>query len=329
MGAYVWPVDAVTGAPSYTGRMLRQMLAVLMGGGAGTRPLAGRTGVAPRTPSTTVTATSTTWTVLPHGGYIDAETAAQSAGYFYTFDSNQTGSVTAANATNPRIDLISVRIDDPAEGDGTSVPAVAVVYTAGTAAASPTVPATPARSMALAQINVPTSGGGSPSVTWVAPYLIAAGGIIRAADSSQYPFGAYIGQFIDDATLGLMRWDGTAWQKFGLGGDTGWLTLPVGASYDSASTAQMRLKAGTVRMRKLVQLDSGANFPTSSDTVVISTGGLPSAFQPSSQVNQILSGPNVGQSVRVIVNSDGSMHFVTQASTGAYVDVSGCRYDVD
>jgi hypothetical protein len=190
-------------------------------------------------------------------------------------------------------------------------------------------PNVPARSLEIAQITVPKLTTGSPSVTWVAPCTVAAGGIIPAASASQYPSGAYVGQFIDDTSLGLLRWDGTAWQKFGIGGDTGWLTLPVGASFDTASTAQMRLKQGTVRMRKLVQLDSGSAFAASTDVTIINAGGLPSAFQPSSQVNQILSGANVGASVRVIVNSDGSMHFVTQAATGLYVDMVGCRYDVD
>lgn len=326
MSANVYPVDAVSGAPSYSGRALRQTLSVLAGGGSGSRPLAGRSGVNPRTPSNTVTATSTTWSVAKHGGYLDLETAAEAGGYCYSFDTVQTGSVTAADATNPRVDIVYVQLSDPAESDGTSTPGVAIGYLAGTPAATPSAPATPARSMVLAQLNVPKSGGGSPSVTWVAPYSVGAGGIIPCSGSSQYPSSPYVGQYIDDASLGLMRWDGSAWEKFGLGGDTGWVNLPIGASW--TGTALMRLKRGTVSMKRLVQTTSG-NFPTSTDNLIISTGGLPANFRPQEQANFILSGANVGTAVRCTINSDGSVHFVTQSTTSSYVDMAGARYDVD
>lgn len=328
MALIVFMVDAVSGAPSYTGQNVRDVLSVFLGGATSARPLGCFSGVRPGTPSSTVTATSTTWTVKSHAGAIDAEVAAAAGPYLYALDANTSGAMNAADGTNPRVDLISIQISDPAESDGSSTPSAAIIYTVGTPAASPSAPATPARSLALAQINVPKSGGGSPSVTWVAPSLYGAGGIVPVSGASAYPASPYRGQYIDDATLGLMRWDGSQWQPFGLGGDTGWLTLPVGASYNTASTAQMRLKDGTVRMRLLVELNSGANFPTNTVTAVIGAGGLPTAFRPSSQVNFILSGPNVGTAVRCEVNSDGSMSFVTPATTGPYVDMVGVRYDV-
>lgn len=166
----VWPVNAVSGAPLYAGRMLRQTqmapLAVL---GNTARPLGGLSGVRSGTPTTTVTATSTTWTCKPHAGILDAESAAEAGPYGYAVDANVTGVVTAANASNPRVDLIYARLSDPAESDGSSVPQVEILYLAGTAASNPSAPATPARGSALAWINVPVSGGGSPTVTWVAP----------------------------------------------------------------------------------------------------------------------------------------------------------------
>lgn len=174
MGANVWPVDAVTGAPSYTGRLLRQLT------GLGwtrnpARPLGVRSGVVWGTPNTIASATSTTWTVTPFGGVIDGETSAVAGGYNFSFDTNQTGSVTAADATNPRIDLLYVKVSDPAEGDGSTNPIIQLLYLAGTAAASPTVPATPARSIPVATILVPKSGTGSPSTSFVATYATGAG----------------------------------------------------------------------------------------------------------------------------------------------------------
>lgn len=167
----VFPVDAVSGAPTYTGQMLRQAMSALAGSAPGGRPLGASSGVRRGTPASTVTATSTVWTVKPHSGVLDVETPAGAGPYMYAIDANVTGSVTAANASNPRVDIVYVQLSDPAESDGSSTPGVAVLYLAGTAAATPTAPATPARSVVLAQINVPVSGGGSPTVTWVAPTL--------------------------------------------------------------------------------------------------------------------------------------------------------------
>jgi hypothetical protein len=117
-----------------------------------------------------VTATGTTWTIAPHAGVLDLETSATAGPYFYAVRVAETGAVTAANATNPRIDIVYVQVNDPAEGDGSSTPAVVSGYLAGTAAASPVAPSAPnSRCLILAQILVPKSGTGSPSVTWVAP----------------------------------------------------------------------------------------------------------------------------------------------------------------
>lgn len=177
MSARVWPVDAVSGSPSYTGRALRQTaVSPMVAQATGTRPLGGLSGVRPGTPTTIATATSTTWTVTPFLGMLDGEAAAIAGVYSYSFDTNQTGSVTAA-AGSARIDRLDVQVDDPAESDGSSVPAVRVVRTDGTAGSG--VPAAaPSRSHPLALINVPASGGGSPTVTWNATYYAAPGGSV-------------------------------------------------------------------------------------------------------------------------------------------------------
>lgn len=184
MTARAWPLDAASGSPQYTGRYLRQTTVApfLLGATAG-RPLGARSGVRPGTSPTTVTATSTLWTVNPLAGVIDVESANEAGPYAFSFDQAITGSVTAASSSYARIDLISVQINDNAE-DGSSLESVAIVYTAGTAPA-PAIPAAPVRSFAIAQINVPISGGGSPSVTWVAPYLTAAGGVIPVRNATE------------------------------------------------------------------------------------------------------------------------------------------------
>ena len=72
----------------------------------------------------------------------------------YTFynDATVIQTISAANATNPRIDLIVATVND-AQYSG-SVNNVVFTTVAGTPAASPTVPATPNNSIVLAQIAV-------------------------------------------------------------------------------------------------------------------------------------------------------------------------------
>jgi len=211
MVSSVWPVDAVSGAPNYSGRMGRQTAGALVGGKSSSRPLGGRSGVAAGTPSTVVSATSTVWTVGQCAGVIDAEASTSAGPYFWSNDANVTGAMTAADGSNPRIDLISVQISDPAESDGSVVPGIAFVYTTGVAAATPAAPGTPSRAFPLAQINVPRATFGSPTITDVAPRAVGAGGIVPTSGVSDYPATPYIGQYIDDDALGLLRWNGTAW----------------------------------------------------------------------------------------------------------------------
>jgi hypothetical protein len=205
MAARLGMADAVGGAPSYVGRALRQLFSVFLGGATATRPLGATSGVRPGTPATIVTATSTTWTVTPFAGVIDLEAAAIAGPYEFAFDTNQSGVITAAGGT-ARVDILFVRVNDGSEGDGTLVaPFIEIGYLAGTAVA----PATPARSFVLAQINVPASGGGAPTVTWLAPYAVAAGGI-QPVPAGVYPASPFLGQYIDDAAAGLLRGNGTA-----------------------------------------------------------------------------------------------------------------------
>lgn len=210
----IWPVDAVAGSPLYSGRALRQtLMAPLVAGARTGRPLGGRSGVRPGTPTTTVSATSTTWTCGPHAGVLDLQAAAEAGPYGYSVDAAVSGAMTAANQTNPRIDIVYVQLDDPAEGDGTSAPAVTPKYLAGSAGQTPSAPAAPARSMVLAQINVPASGGGAPSVTWVAPYSVAAGGVTPVRSLPATPWGNPDAPELALFNGAIYRGDGATWKS--------------------------------------------------------------------------------------------------------------------
>lgn len=206
-GIVAFPFDAVSGAPVNTGELLRNTIGALATKPSG-RPIGAVSGVIPgASTSGLVSATSSTWTVNPFQAILDLEAGAAAGPYFASVSTTQTGSMNAANSY-ARIDLLSLTLSDPAEGDGTTTPGVVITYTVGTS--SGLAPATPARSFAFAQISVPATGGGSPSTTWVAPFTVAAGGITPAAAGVR-PSSPVVGQYIDDATSGLLRWNGTAW----------------------------------------------------------------------------------------------------------------------
>lgn len=169
MAITAFPLDAVGGEPEYTGRMLRDTFAALLGPAPAGRPLGAISGVRPGTPATTVTVAAMVWSVAPHAGVLDVQASPEAGAYLYAVLSAETGSVGAAHATYTRWDGIYVTLEDPAEGDGSSSPAATVTYVAGTPAASPAMPTAPARSLLLARIVVPQTGGGSPSVVWLAP----------------------------------------------------------------------------------------------------------------------------------------------------------------
>lgn len=260
-----YPADAVTGSPVYSATQGRTAMAGAMGGATSARPLGGFTGVRPGTPSTIATATSTTWTVTAFGGYIDLESSATNGGYFFSFQSTSTGTVTAA-AGSARVDLLYVQIADSNTGDGTSgAPRVILDYQAGTAGAGvPTLSA--ARAFVLAQINVPASGGGSPTVTWVSPYTSAAGGLQllqnQTAKAALSPYAGLSVYLLD--TNWIETYDGTGWSISG--GSQPNFNL-------SRSTAFTSIPNGTLFLNNLWDVTSGRGYTNSSGVVTITQAG--------------------------------------------------------
>ncbi|WP_350347266.1 hypothetical protein ABIQ69_11555 [Agromyces sp. G08B096] len=206
----LYPANAVTDAPAYNGRILRQAGAVDLAGAVAGRPLGARSGVRPGTPTNTVTTTSSTWTCQPFAGVADVMTAAESGPYRFAFDAAASGSIVAAD-TQARKDIIYVEVKDPAEGVG-STPSVTRKYLPGAPSGTPSAPSIPPteRGFVIAEINVPATGGGAPTVTWVAPYCVAAGGVLPVP-AGVYPTSPYLGQYVDDPVKGLLRYDGTGW----------------------------------------------------------------------------------------------------------------------
>lgn len=121
------------------------------------------------------------------------------------------GTLTAADATYTRIDLVYLRVWDT-DVDSSGLRQADVVYLAGTPSATPATP-TPSGTVIyvpLATITVPPSGGGAASVsTAIRPYTVAPGGILPATTAPSSP---YTGQYYDDGTR-LWRYNGSAWKS--------------------------------------------------------------------------------------------------------------------
>ena len=198
-----------------TAQAARQGSAAVYGGGAG-RPLGGRSGFRVDTPSNVLTATSTTWTLGPCAAMIDPGATTHQGMYGLASDANVTGSVTAADATNARKDIVYIQVNDSSAGDGSGAKSANVLYLAGTPSATPVAPALPARSFLVGTIDVPKSGAGAPVVTVNPARFVAAGGILpvnsQAERDALTKFGSFTVRRMD-ASGALEDTDGTTWTR--------------------------------------------------------------------------------------------------------------------
>lgn len=206
MTTTAFPINASSGSPAYSSQMFRQAMGVLLSPGAA--GLQAQPGVRPG-PGLDVTVSGTTITVTAGVCVVQGGSATTQGPYMLYADANTTLTLTAADGTNPRVDLIYARVRDT-DADASGSRDGTILYLAGTASASPVAP-TPASTPSytvLATISVPKSGGGSPAVSYAArPYTAAAGGLTTGTVAPPSP---YIGQLWDSGD-GTRRWDGTQW----------------------------------------------------------------------------------------------------------------------
>ncbi|MFF1633980.1 hypothetical protein [Leifsonia sp. NPDC058248] len=320
MTARVYPVDAVAGAPLYAGRDLRQgTVSPFAAQGSTARPMGSLSGVRPGTLPSIVTATATTWTVNPFLGLIDAEAAAIAGAYSYSFDQVVTGGVNAAGAS-ARTDRLDVQVDDPAEGDGSSVPAIRVLYSPGTPALAPA----PARSHPLATIAVPASGGGAPTVSWTATYYAAPGGFVPFNTFAGLQLWTTAGQW-QHATVrndptptnnGDYIFDGTNWRL--IWSDTGWIT------YAGAFTNGFTGRPGVLpQYRKIGNITylSGQLYNATAPTANPVAINLPAGFRP---LNTLILATVVSIAGQVQILTTGDLSIAANAAR-----TSGIGYPLD
>lgn len=212
MTGTAWPIDASAGAPSYTGALQRHLDSPLLMNG--TADSFGVTGGQRGGAGTVVTASALAWSMTAGAFIAYPRYSATQGPYRVDFAGTEAGAYSAPHATYSRRDILSVVIDDAGAGDGSGARQARVVYTAGTASASPVSPAVPARGTLLATLVVPPSG--APTVI-MGPVAVAAGGILPVADQAErLALTAYDGMVVWQSDLDqLWGYTASAWTFLG------------------------------------------------------------------------------------------------------------------
>lgn len=247
---------------SYTGQELRRadLMMVMANGSA----LGARSGIRPGAPGLTTTLSGSTINVS--AGAAAIYQSGQGV-YRAAMTSAWTGTLSAADATYTRIDLVYLRVWDT-DVDASGLRQADVVYLPGTASATPVAP-TPAGTqiyIQLATITVPPSGGGAASVsTAVRPYTVAPGGILP---SSTAPSSPYVGQFYDDGS-DLRRYNGTDWDVYQKVQTVGWTTpaLRSGFTGNGNSNGTVQYRAVTIAGGNFMQWRGGLNLTYSGSSI--------------------------------------------------------------
>lgn len=152
------------------------------------------------------------------------------------------------DASNPRIDLVVVRVYD-AQADGGARTEAVLEVVVGKAEATPEPPLLPEASLPLARVLVPAGASvGTGGIAWAdAVYdmrvsTVAVGGILADSWNRETP-GGYPGQYRDTSST-LQRWDGARWANYPR--QTGGIA-PQGALASGEYTGQYRDEAGRLQ----------------------------------------------------------------------------------
>ncbi|MEU8329815.1 hypothetical protein [Micromonospora sp. NPDC048839] len=203
-------IDASSGAPAYSAAELRQNMALaLMFDG---RNMGARAGVRPGGNQLLVSLAGSTITAQPGVLCLDPGLSTPQGPYWVAIPAAETHTLTAADASNPRKDIVVARVYDTVE-DSSGLRLARTEYIAGVANPSPAEPSVPAGATRLATIDVPKVGGGSPAVTDRRRYTAAAGGIVPVAADADIS-AAVAGRYRHNLATGQLEQDtGTVWRR--------------------------------------------------------------------------------------------------------------------
>lgn len=331
-------INALAGSPSYDATDLRRVDALI--GMSDGNPLGAQSGIRPGGGGYTTSLSGSTINV--NAGV--AELYVSNVGmYRVAMTSAWSGSLTAADATYTRIDLVYLRVWDD-DVDASGLRQGDVVYLAGTPSATPVAPTPPvgAMYMPLANITVPASGGGSASVsTAVRPVTVAPGGIIPSSTQSGY----YTGQYRDDGTT-LQRYTGSTWEDMAKVITTGWTTATLGTGYshDGNSNGDVRYRKVTVEGETFMEWEGGLGLSYTGNTLlnfgIFVASSLAADFRPPARRSVTAACSASSQnalSLKIDFNTDGTCAIVgtTSYSSDTYatpvirppwVSLHGIRY---
>jgi hypothetical protein len=204
-----------------------------------------RLGVVPTSPSPTMAVTVA-------GGPGVVSRAGQGP-YICAVDAAVNVDIAAANATNPRIDIVILRTYDLDLGDvapaGITLPSgqrgcATVEVVGGTPAGSPAAPATPANAIKIAEVTVPANATSIVAGN-IAQHRTAAalrGGVrTLLEDDLTTAAGIYDGEmrWVTSSALPLQAWSDGLGQWRGIGGGATYQTTTVSALSNQTSDAQL------------------------------------------------------------------------------------------
>lgn len=260
-------VNVYTAAPSYDAAELRRALSFLLTQGVADR-FGARSGVHPGGLDA-VSLSGTTWTVRDTKAVVYPGLSSLDGPYLVQLPS-ESGSLNPAHPSLSRTDAIDIQVQDD-DHDSAGFRRARVVYVAGAAGGGE--PDLTETSFRMATFTVPAGGAPAPTMTYVAPYTVASGGVLPVRSDAELPTtGLYNGQVAwDEGAKNLLAYTGGAWRP--IARPTGWETIvpgvihsanpyqiPVGV-YDMVRitlAGSMDGDAGTVTMR--VNEDSTSNL---------------------------------------------------------------------
>jgi hypothetical protein len=285
-------INASAGAPAYSADELRRLMAVPLQYDG--RLVGGRQGVRPGGDQLRVSLSVSTITVQPGLAVVDPGLTSTQGPYWVSVDTAQTHTLAAADASNPRKDIVIVRIYDH-DADTSGQRKVQTEYLAGTAAPSPSEPAVPLGAMKLATIDVPASPGAAvvtdqrrPLFAGPEMVVFTAGGTFSKAS---YPWArrAKVRLVGGGGSGGGCPATGAGETAEGGGGGAGgycegwfdvWalptsVTVTVGAGGTAAASAAAGQAGGTSSFGSLMSASGGdgGNAGVNSSTAAISGGG--------------------------------------------------------
>lgn len=260
------------------------------------------------------------------------QSALQGFYYFENVTNPQYLALSAADATNPRFDLIVARVQDAAYSGATNAASVAVVT--GTPGPSPAEPSVPANSLVLARVSV---AAGATSITNAnitdrrttqagQSRTAALGAPVPCTSTTRPTTGLYAGLLAwETDTKSLVAYSGSVWETIA-SANTAWTTPTLAGSWSNYGGAfslpGYRRIGDVVYLRGLV---ARSGSPSANDVIFT----LPAGFRPTGTV-MFPAWAGVNTVSRVDINNAGQVTWQdgTAAQAATFLSLSGILFAV-